>query len=299
MSVSRIIRIVVWSVVALAFLSVLIVGMNRGFFWNWDWNRNYDYVAQEKEFDAEGIKNIDIETIGGAEFFKSEENEIKIIEKSVKEIDDNDKAKISQNGETLKVEGKLRMRFSFFGLGNAPTKIEIYLPEKEYNEIKVKTTSGDTNLDRIKAKEIELKATSGDITAEELIVTNKLQINMTSGNLDFNYIESKDLKVEITSGDLEINGKAENVDIELTSGNIEVNLDEAPQSIKMNQTSGSVDIAIPENDGFSYSYKLTSGKFTSDFNININGKNGNGNYKNGGPDYEFKATSGKINLKRK
>lgn len=92
------------------------------------------------------------------------------------------------------------------------------------------------------------------------------------------------------------------MELRATSGKINLNNSILPDSLSVDITSGKVNVSIPENEGFNLDYKVTSGKFNTDFYIysNITGdhKRGNGKYKNGGNTFTVKVTSGNVNLNK-
>lgn len=268
--------IIMWSVLAIFLTGILISFVSAKSFlgildnkFNWN-NKNFE-VVKEESFNPSDFENININwTDGNVYIYKAIDDKITVIEKT-KGVKDS-QLTITTNNKTLNLEQR-RRSFQFFNFGYRLFTMEVMLPEKEYNEIKLKGTSGKLEIEDILAESFELKINSGKI-----VMSN---------------IEGENLKSQTTSGSVNIDGKFENINAEITSGSLNLDLATAPKEIKIEMTSGMSKVTIPENDGFTLYESKTSGIFKTDFNVDDFGV-----YKNGENKYSFKMTSGTIKLLR-
>ena len=170
---------------------------------------------------------------------------------------------VSVSGSTLYIESG-KKGFSFFSApaGLSCTMI-IYVPQKkDFDEISIKTTSGDIEINRAIAakKEIRLSSTSGDIDSDKGLFADTVKVTATSGDIELYNIDADEYITEATSGDITVKkftggtGK-----ICSTSGDIKVE-DFASEYAQYENTSGTISIKKLDCDYFDA--KNTSGGIT-------------------------------------
>jgi len=144
--------------------------------------------------------------------------------------------------EHLHIKEEFETRFVFFGNFNtARSELTIQLPQKEY-EI------------------ITLKLTSGSIAAESLeISTFMLDIALTSGNVNISGITFDEYSVNTTSGSVKLDNASGKGNVELTSGDVTVRYREWNDFLNVEVTSGTVNIELPQDSGIKVDSKVTSG----------------------------------------
>lgn len=147
-------------------------------------------------------------------------------------------------------------------------KIIVSLPSNEYQNLIIETVSGNITIsESFRFQEVSLKSTSGNIHYSS-IVANKLDVKSTSGkvslNLQDNLLDS--LNVETTSGKITLsNVKSLNANIHSTSGNVLGNNIQT-NNIYIKTTSGN--IKVDEMNANISNIKTTSGKINLN-NINV------------------------------
>ena len=317
-------RIILWLIVAIV-LTILLIGLLIS---NVEliniFSKENEYIVYENEFDVSNIETINLDwTSGSINIYKYDSNKIKVVQKSRYELTEEQLVNINYKDETILIkEGKKKIGFFFLGFGSKSSNLDVYLPDKEFEEVSVKLSSGKASLEKINSNKINVKVSSGKIDISKIISQN-IKINVLSGSVLMNDVKTTSLDCEVTSGKIEINsiytdilnasvksgkinidGSAKKMDLKTTSGKIAVCNDVLPEKLDAKVTSGRIDIAIPENEGFEVSYSLSSGSFKSDFDLysnmsSLDKKNGEGKYKNGGNKFNFQVTSGKIMLEKK
>ena len=173
----------------------------------------------------------------------------------------------------------------------------------------IKATSADITVADLVAEEIHLISTSGNITAStvtpalEVVTTSGDQnvrqdsvidsaaLGSTSGNIACTLDVAKNVKIESTSGGigLTVTDAADTVQMGSTSGNVypelaSVNRAEFSSTsgsitagigafgeMKVNSTSGTVTLTLPETPGFRCSVNTVSGSFESAIALSKNG----------------------------
>lgn len=225
------------------------------------------YVNSLKFKENVSSVNIDLAS-GDVDVFKSNDNEVKVIEKS--QGNGKSKVNIDVAGGELRIKEKSRFIF-VFNIFNRKTNIEVYLPEKVYERFKVDSTSGNYLI--------------SDLTIK------KVDIESTSGKMELNNITSDDLKVDITSGKAKIDGSSKKVEVDMTSGNVDIKSNTELEALDIDMTSGSVSVILPKSSNFAISSDITSGKIDNEFERINNVEKGNK------AQFNIALTSGKVNIK--
>lgn len=118
----------------------------------------------------------------------------------------------------------------FFCVMNS--KIEIFVPKEEYEDIKIESISGDIKLNNLIFNNIEASSKSGNVTFNK---AKNADINLVSGNIKFKELDVanlvnvsgnitgdiiNDITAETISGDINIENIEKTCQITTTSGNI-------------------------------------------------------------------------------
>ncbi len=178
------------------------------------------------------------------------------------------------------------------GIGYMNVDLIVELPEKNWNDINVNTTSGNIKLDQLQSIKLTANSSSGNIASERLqsteaffkstsgnvkieqLVSDSVELKSTSGNISAYEVEASDVNfnstsgnVKLTGGDMAVEGKTTSGDIKLeinslnadsklssSSGNVKVNLQTTPSdlAVEYNGSSGNGKQRI---DGFTYTYE--------------------------------------------
>lgn len=210
------------------------------------------------------------------------------------------------------------------------TDIEIYLPERLYDDIRcdsvssdviagdlttkaiciditsgnidVKGKLGDVSIDTTSGSalaegelsSISADSTSGSITFSSTVAMTNVKANNTSGDIKGSFIHADEVKIDTTSGNAELTGAIEHFDYDAISGDLKLSLSVVPNKLFINTISGNSRIYLPRNDGFTARVDKVSGNFNSDFPLTVNGDTHV--YGNGGAEFNFSMVSGNISL---
>jgi len=299
-------NIILWSivlVVAIAgFIAFSVKGtVNRGFNFSIDldltnsFNRS-DFVVMKEQVITDNITDISVEWVSDyVDILKSENNEIKIIQKATKNFSKDELLSYKVSGGKLLIEDGRKDKFRIGININDGTGLEIYLPEKKFNSINVNTTSADLDAGTLTADRLIFNTTSGNIDFSG--VFSEVKANTVSGNIESDSTEVQKINIGTTSGNARVSGSFEIVDVNTVSGNIEIRSSKMLQSFKSNSVSGDITLAIPENDGFTIELDKVSGDIGSEFAFAINGDRHI--YKKGGPVFKVDTVSGDFDILKK
>ncbi|MBE6981805.1 MAG: DUF4097 domain-containing protein [Ruminococcaceae bacterium] len=144
------------------------------------------------------------------------------------------------------------------GIHFGKTKITVAVPEKAYNTIETKLTTGDISAKNLTAQQMELNLTTGDMKLSHISCKN-LNVKATTGDIVLqNVIAQELLKAKGTTGDIKLHQcDAGELEIETTTGDITGFL-LSPKQFTAKTTTGSVNVPQSEAGG-PCSLKATTG----------------------------------------
>ena len=141
----------------------------------------------------------------------------------------------------IKYENEEKWYQNLFNFGKS--KITVYLPKNEYDNIAIKCstgdiqienefefksinidlTTGDISLDKIVASEINLSITTGDIELDNINCSGNITLDSTTGEAELNNVNCKNLKSISTTGEITLDSviATEKIHIERSTGDVE------------------------------------------------------------------------------
>ena len=147
----------------------------------------------------------------------------------------------------------------------------------ECTELTIENVSAPVSLSGLSVGELEYDGVSGTFTLTDCTVT--------------------DLSADTVSGGISFSGTLEEADLDTTSGSIQMTLSDPAKSIEVDSVSGGVDIAYPDNCGFTARFDAVSGKFSSEIGVTAS----NGTYISGDGSCRIRmdSVSGGMRIHRK
>lgn len=328
------VKIVIWLVIAVLLTSVLIFALvvqNNDTSWFSFGSNKFSGSYNSKDYEigspTESLSNIEEVKInwiaGEINISQSTDGTVSFNCPEDKDLEEDFRLRY------LVKDGKLTIQFTkpfnvFQQLlkGNRIKKtLNISLP-KDISEVNVDNVSSDINITNTDIDTLRIDNVSGHITIEGESTNcsdiGAISIDSVSGTIAINSIISSDFFVDTVSGDVtasnitsrlfkigsvsgvvKADGSFEKVDVETVSGKVDINSITMIRNLEAESVSADINIAIPENDGFSVRVDTVSGKLTSDFDIPKQGTHYR--YKNGDqydPSFEIETISGDVTINR-
>ena len=160
---------------------------------------------------------------------------------------------------TLSVTAKRNFPWNIFN--NEEGKIILTLPKKDYKTLSINSSSGDITLKEITfTEDVKIDSTSGDVNADK-ISAESLEIDLTSGDSDIKNSVFASLLAESTSGDVELNGVTvtKEASLDLNSGCVDID-SSTFGSFKSESISGN--LVMKNSDAGELDISSTSGDVT-------------------------------------
>lgn len=174
--------------------------------------------GNDMEFDADEIKNLDLELTAGTFTIKEEDTD-KIIVRSAKKID------VSQDGDTLEVSTEKRGKIFFVGGTDEGNRIEITLPKgRNFHKIDIEVGAGQMNSGYLYSDEMEMEIGAGSITMDGFQCKKaKVVVGAGEAIIKDGYVGNMDMEVGL--GDIQFNGFLDgNLDADCGMGNMDIEL---------------------------------------------------------------------------
>lgn len=271
---------------------------------------------------SEGIESLFIQMkAGDLTLGISPDDSIYVTESSPGSLRDDQRLVCETLGKTLKItQGKSIVGTFRWGFGVYSSDVEVLLPQRTWNEVRVITTSGEIAVDQeLRARIASFKTASGDVRAEAICceqlvletasgdlhlggAASSVQANSVSGDLTLHDMTVRELNAESISGDMALRGVFAAIDAHSVSGDIRGQLAVPPERVIGQTVSGDITLVVPENEGFALEFSRVSGDISSDFPLEPSpaGKAGRTAYRDGArANYSLKTISGDIRLRRK
>ena len=282
-----------------------------GFFW--ESNRKGSIVEVAK-LPADQVKALDIQLHNGDVNISVAEQETVEVNAFPEEIE----VRLDDDGVLYIRQGTTASSTVAFGRGLARTDVEVTLPEKVWEFIRINTVNGDVELeDALEANELSIQTVSGDISADNAccpqIVLKSISGDIDGSDMAGNVLaESKsgditlsgsfvEVKADSMSGDLEISGTAKIVHGTSMSGDVDAEIETLPSELKASSKSGDCCVRIPDGQGFTVNLHTVSGDLNTEFELvgTLGKKSTNAIYLDGGDrNFSISSISGDISLEK-
>lgn len=260
MKTNAIVRIIIWSLVLVILVGILTSFVTEELYLNNDSAATEPVIHAAEApvialpdnetltFDPSAIQEIDINWVAGDIFILS----TKVDEITVSESDVTDEkyALVYQiKGNKLEIDFCKEALLSGFGVSfSADISKDLYIEVP-------KSWMG---------RSIELDAASADLEMHN-ITLQEMDLDGASGKCSFLKCDIRNLDIDTASGDVYYEGTLETLDFDAASASFIGQFSNTPSRIDMDGMSGNLDIALPEDCGFTVSMDGMSSRLTSDF----------------------------------
>ena len=265
---NAIVRIVIWSIVLVALVGIMALGLFpwliQDAFFAADSSektlipvRREDSTAQSEAptplekmytFPADEISELEIEWVAGnITIYPTDRTEITISEAGVSQ----EKYKMTWTNRN----GQLKIAFCddsiFSGIGTGihgdlTKDLYIYVPHGWV------------------CSSLELEVASADLKMRNMTV-HELDIDGASGTCDIRDCSIRTMDIDTASGDVTFSGSLDALDFDAASAGFTGKFQNTPSRIDMDSMSGSLDISLPEDCGYTVTLNGMNSRFSSDF----------------------------------
>ncbi len=292
----KIIRIAMWSIVAIGLTAILILGISssNGISGIFHFTKNIidsDVTVQKDEnVEINGVDKVIVDFSSNNIIVKiTDEDNMRIIQKSNRTLKDDEKFQVikGNNQVTIK-EGNFENLTDLWNFGNTEDLIEIYVPKNYNSDLDIETSSGDIEFESdMKLSNVNFSASSGSIVSKWNMDVKDINIETSSGDISIETLTTPTYKIKASSGEIKINSLTGSGKIDTSSGDIKVQYKDVEEYSEVTASSGEIDLKLPEGISFEFKGKCGSGEINSSLDLNYEDedhheatmKSGNGSYK--------------------
>ncbi|WP_134684811.1 DUF4097 family beta strand repeat-containing protein [Brevibacillus migulae] len=239
-------------VAILAFLSFLVGvgGLIYLFVRYQSFPTEHKVIQEHKTIEAKDITRVEIDTVTA---------DVRVTKSSTEQIEVSLNGEVMHNDIGLTVEpvgpGQLRILVSEseqfpFSFGRRQLDLEIALPDKAYQELRLQTNTGDfESLLPLQVDQMELTTDTGDLRLKGY-TGNQLQASSETGDMDLAQVKGA-ISLRTATGDindLELLELAQDVTIETSTGDVTVKLRTVPKAaqVELESDTGEVRTELPD-----------------------------------------------------
>jgi DUF4097 and DUF4098 domain-containing protein YvlB len=197
-------------------------------------NADYEFGKDEK------YSNINLNVESARTILKPSNDGVTRV--SYRNSDSDSGLKVEVKNNSLNIEEESGWGFFGWGWFGEHRELMVEIPEKDYEKISLKISSGSIH------------------TEFSNIKCGKLSVSATSGEVKINGIKTDKYSANCASGSLNLNGMSGEGDVNVSSGEVTVRYDEWDSSLKIKVTSGSANFYLPPNSGLKVESKVASGE---------------------------------------
>lgn len=237
---NAIVRIILFSILALVLIFALLGGIGFGMYGNHTVvvEKGSDApVVTENCFHAEYIEKLKISWVSGnVVIVPTDSHEIQLTEEL---LGGEEPMVIKKDGSRLIVEHS--QENSLIQVGNTFRKNLYILVPQDWV-----------------CRELEIDGASANVSAEHLTM-EEVEVDTASGVCSFDQCNVESLNMDTASGDLDFNGSLNELDFNGASAQADIVLTNQPKSIKMDSMSGDLNLTLPTGCGFTVKKDTLSG----------------------------------------
>lgn len=285
------------AVMLASFLMAGLLGATTSPFWGWT-NPAVEPIDETREFSADTIKEIDIETISSdINFILVEDTDTIRIHLYGDVTPDILPAEFArQSGNRLSVT--VRPRSGINVNTRFKLTLDMYVPAGYVETLRTDTVSADLYVSTLDINTLDFKTVSGDLKADNLELAS-LGFKSVSGDLRARTFTATRADLRTTSGNVEISGFTGNIEAKSVSGDLSVEYREFANNLSFDTTSGKTKLTLPQDAEFSIRLDTVSGKVDSEFPLMVtssSGRNFVGAVGDSDNRMQVKSVSGNVNI---
>lgn len=290
--VSKIIQLVMWSLVALlltVFLCRQISGGVSRFGWNWrvpiGGPQTVDYTGT---FPLDSVKKVEIQGLGmDVDFTASDSDEIQVTGRTGGAAGNGTVDVVNSNGVLQITQKAGDSATRLFGIFNTGYRLQVALPAAYAGDISLDSTSGDVSFAAAGTRgTVAVRDISGDVTGN--VAANAVTCRLTSGDIHLKQLAVHSYALETVSGDISCAGVTGAGSLSSVSGDIQADIAALSGASSAVSRSGDIHLQLASAVQARVAAHSVSGDVSSD--IPLPGADA--------PALEASSTSGDVTVRR-
>lgn len=132
---------------------------------------------------------------------------------------------VSVKDNTLVIEAvDERAWYEYIGISFKSPRITVYLPQRQYAALSVKSSTGNISMENISAESLTLSVATGKITASHITCAGDMTIRVSTGKANLTGIRCRNFRSQGDTGDISLTNTvaAETLSIERGTGDVKL-----------------------------------------------------------------------------
>lgn len=123
----------------------------------------------------------------------------------------------------------------------------LYLPQKKYDEIKLRLTNGTANLRELNARKVKVKTLNGAVKAHRLTF-DEAKVQTANGEVELRSVRGEELEAETVNGRVYIEGALVEVEAKSVNGTVSItNYGKKARKVEAETVAGAVELYLPSH----------------------------------------------------
>jgi len=175
---------------------------------------------------------------------------------------------VEQQGDTAHIEfvqtnNSLTRKFFRFQTSTSLT-LEVFVPQKMYDELQVEMLAGDISVRDFQAKKLGLESQAGSLELSK-VEAGRTELRVGSGNIDASSLKSDELIAEAKTGDIDMENVSGALHLNMSSGNADLKFAELTKNVNVQIGAGKITLDAPKSASFKIDGRTNVGDITVDF----------------------------------
>ncbi len=306
MKTSAILRIVLWSIVALLLLGLLICGIvgvpifGGLSFGGFSYENSELYSVGPGSADPAQVQELEVHWISGDVRISLYDGEtVQFSETADRALEEKEQLHYLLRDGKLILQFRASQAFGFALRSSLQKSLEIRLPRsmaETLRRLSADSVAASIALEEgVSAQTVELESVSGGVTLSGTQAA-RLSVETVSGSVNATDVTADTVETEAISGTVRLAGSFGSLQQESVSGEIEVRTSTPLRSFDAETVSGNIRLTLPEGGGFTAQHDSVSGDFICDFAVQS--REDQATYLDGSADIRMETVSGDMHLLR-
>jgi len=140
-----------------------------------------------------------------------------------------------------------------------PCSVDIALQVPAGTDVRVRSTSGDVDLDRLEAGEVDVESDAGDVAARGLRAT-RARMRSDAGDVELAGAQVRTLAVTTNAGDVEAEEvRADRLEVRTDAGDVDLAVPAGRYAVDADTRAGDVDVDVAQDPRASRVLRVTTG----------------------------------------
>ena len=169
--------------------------------YKWDFSKLSTNKYETNKYDiADNFKNISINVkTADIVFVASEKAKTEVV--CYEQDNANHEVSVDNDTLTIKLVDE-RKWYEYIGINFRTPKITVYLPQGEYGNLNIDSSTGDIDIKNLSAENINLTVTTGEIEAKSITCNGDFKTTVSTGEVELKDVSCKNLSSNGNTGDI-------------------------------------------------------------------------------------------------